>query len=74
MSITWTALYAQFGQGYNRIRAFRHDFKTALNQVLIQYPEARVKFDKGGMWLANSPPPVPSRHAILLLPAKTTKG
>lgn len=72
--ITWVALHAQFGQGYKNIRQFRADFKTSLNQVLTQYPEARVKFDKGGMWLANSPPPVPSRHVILLPPVKPAKG
>jgi hypothetical protein len=38
--------------------------------VLTQYPAARVKTDKGGMLLAKSPPPVPSRHAIVLPPAK----
>ena len=72
--IRWTSLYAQFGQGYDRIRDFRRVFKTTLTQVLTQYPAARVKVDKTGMQLANSPPPVPSRHVILLPPAKTTKG
>jgi hypothetical protein len=72
--IAWTALHAQFGQGYDRIRDFRRDFKTALNQVLTQYPAARVKTDKGGMLVANSPPPVPSRHVILLPLAKPPKG
>jgi hypothetical protein len=72
--IPWTALYAQFGQGYGRIRDFRRDFKTTLNQVLTQYPAARVKLDKGGMLIGHSPPPVPSRHVILLPPAKPAKG
>ena len=64
--ITWVALHAQFGQGYDRIRDFRRDFKTALNQVLTQYPAARVKLDKGGMLIANSPAPVPSRSTTYL--------
>ena len=68
--ITWKALYTQFGQGYDRIRDFRRDFKTVLNQVLTQYPDARVKTDKGGIWLFNSPPPVPSRRVILLPPTE----
>lgn len=73
--IPWTALHEQFGQGYQEIRKFRRDFKTMLNQVLSQYREARVKTDKGGLLLGHSPPPVPSRHAILLpkvMPPKTT--
>ena len=72
--IPWTALHAQFGQGYDRIRDFRRDFKTTLNQVLTQYPEARVKLDKGGMLIGHSPPPVPTRHVVLLPPAKPAKG
>lgn len=72
--IPWTALYAQFGQGYKELKFFRRDFKTVLNQVLTQYPTARIKLDKGGMLLANSPPPVPSRHVILLPAAKPPKG
>ena len=68
--IPWTALHAQFGQGYDRLRDFRRVFKMAIKQVLTQYPQARVKIDKGGMLLANSPPPVPSRRVILLPPAK----
>lgn len=41
--IPWTALYAQFGQGYDRIRDFRRVFKIALGQALAVYPSARVK-------------------------------
>ena len=72
--ITWVALHNQFGQGYKQVKFFRRDFKTALNQVLTQYPAARVKLDKGGMLIGHSPPPVPSRHVILLPPAKPAKG
>lgn len=70
-SITWVSLHAQFGQGYNRIRAFRHDFKTALNQVLTQYPAACVKLDKGGMLLGHSPTPIQSRSTTYI---HTPKG
>ena len=72
--IPWTALYAQFGQGYKHIRQFRAAFLGVLKAVKTQYPTAHVKTDKGGMLLANSPPPVPSRHAILLPPANPLKG
>lgn len=72
--IPWTALYAQFGQGFDRIRKFREFFLGILQMVKTQYPAARFKTDKGGMLLACSPPPVPSRHAILLPSAKPFKG
>ena len=72
--IHWPGLYDQFGQGYKQLKFFRRDFKTTLTQVLTQYPAARVKIDKTGMQLANSPPPVPSRDVILLPSDKTTKG
>ena len=64
--VTWVALHDQFGQGYKNIRHFRADFKTALNQVLTQYPAARVKLDKGGMLIGHSPAPVPSRSTTYL--------
>ena len=64
--IPWTALYAQFGQGYKDIRFFRRAFLGVLEMVKLQYPAARVKADKGGLLLGHSPPPVPSRQMILL--------
>jgi hypothetical protein len=69
--ITWVALHAQFGQGYKHIRHFRADFKTALNQVLTQYPAARVKLDKGGMLIGHSPTPIQSRSTTYI---HTPKG
>lgn len=72
--IPWTALYAQFGQGYDRIRDFRRAFLGVLKAVQTQYPEVRFKTDKGGMLLGHSSPPVPQRHIIVLPPAKTDKG
>jgi hypothetical protein len=71
--IPWTALHAQFGQGYKDIRFFRRAFLGVLKMVKTQYPQARVKTDKGGMLIGHSPPPVPSRH-VMLLPKPTDKG
>jgi hypothetical protein len=70
--IPWTALHAQFGQGYKDIRFFRRDFLSVLKVVKLQYPQARIKTDKGGMWLFKSPPPVLQRH-IVMLPAPPLK-
>lgn len=67
--IPWSALYAQFGQGYNRVRAFRAAFLDVLKAVKAQYLEAHVKANKEGLLLGHSLPPVPSRRLILLPPA-----
>ncbi len=71
--IPWTALHAQFGQDYYRIRDFRRAFLGVLRVVKTQYPEARVKTSKEGVLLGHSPPPVPQRH-VILLPEPTPKG
>jgi hypothetical protein len=46
--ISWLALHAQFGQGYNidNIRKFRQVFRVALKEVLTVYPAARVGDDE----------------------------
>lgn len=63
--LAWTNLHEQFGQGYNRIRAFRAAFLDVLKLVKAQYPAARFGTDSGGMMLGNSPPPV-QRRAVLV--------
>lgn len=47
-TISWLALYAQFGQGYNieHMRKFRQVFRVALKEVLTVYPAARVEDDE----------------------------
>ncbi len=49
-TISWLALHAQFGQGYNpeHIRKFRQVFRVALKEVLMVYKAARVKDDEAG--------------------------
>lgn len=46
--VSWIALHAQFGQGYNpeHIRKFRQKFRVALKEVLMVYPAARVEDDE----------------------------
>lgn len=46
--VSWIALHAQFGQGYNpeHIRKFRQKFRVALKEVLTVYPAARVEDDE----------------------------
>jgi len=47
-TVSWIALHAQFGQGYNpeHIRKFRQKFRVALKEVLTVYPAARVEDDE----------------------------
>jgi hypothetical protein len=60
--IPWTALKAQFGSGYGRIRDFRARFRATLGRVLAEYRTARVEVDGRGLTLRFSPPPIPARH------------
>ena len=43
ITISWPALHAQFGQGYDRIDKFRQVFKVALTQVQAAYRTAHVE-------------------------------
>jgi hypothetical protein len=56
--VSWMALYAQFGAGFKRLRAFRTQFTESLGLALAAYPDARVSIDERGVTL------YPSRPAI----------
>lgn len=47
-TVSWLALHAQFGQGYNpdRLDKFRQVFRVALKEVLTVYSAARVRDDE----------------------------
>jgi hypothetical protein len=62
--VSWAALFAQFGGGYQHIRQFRAKFKEPLALALAAYPEANVTADDTGVLLYPSPSPVPQRHLI----------
>ena len=62
--ISWAALFAQFGGGYQHVRQFRAKFKEPLALALAAYPEAQVTADESGLLLLPSPSPVPQRHLI----------
>jgi hypothetical protein len=59
--VPWTAIYDQFGQGYQEVRKFRRDFLSLLVQVKAAYPAARLSSDSRGMMLEASQPPVLKR-------------
>ena len=48
------------------MRSFKRAFKTALKQVLVVYPEARVELISGGLRLYRSPPPVAQTKTVAL--------
>lgn len=60
--VTWSALYAQFGAGFQRLRRFKESFKEPFALALAAYPEANVDVDdETGLRLHPSRPPVPER-------------
>ena len=56
--VSWAALYAQFGAGFKRLRAFRSQFVESLDLALATYPEARVSVDERGVTLRPSRPAI----------------
>jgi hypothetical protein len=61
VEVGWPALYAQFGVGFNRIRAFRGHFIDCLSLANAAYPDARIELGERGVILR------PSRPAVLKL-------
>jgi hypothetical protein len=61
VEVGWPALFAQFGMGFNRMRAFRGHFVDCLAIATAAYPDARVALGDRGVILR------PSRPAVLRL-------
>ncbi len=59
--VPWVSLYAQFGQGFERIRDFRKHFIESLRLVHAYYSTARIDVNGKGLLLHRSVPPVPPR-------------
>ncbi|GAA4249220.1 pirin [Azospirillum formosense] len=66
-TITWPAVFEQFGAGYSRLRDFRKRFIEALQLALAVYPEAKVDVEDHGLLLHPSPPPIPERKMAQLM-------
>jgi len=60
--ISWVALKAQFGLGFNDMKHFRPRFADNLRLALAVYPEAKVEVNPSGVTLFPSPPPVRPRN------------
>ena len=56
--ISWHSLYAQFGGGFKRVRAFRAQFLESLGLALAAYPDARVSVEDTGITLHPSRPAI----------------
>jgi hypothetical protein len=56
--VSWAALYAQFGAGFKRLRAFRAQFVESLELALAAYPDASVSIDGRGVVLRPSRPAI----------------
>jgi|MDTB01.2.fsa_nt_gb hypothetical protein len=67
VDIQWTSLRWQFGNRGQDLGSFKRAFKTALKQVLLVYPEAKVDIITGGLRLHRSSPPVAMTKTVGLL-------
>lgn len=66
MSLSWNAVYDQFGAGFASAGSFRQAFKQSLAFALCVYPEARVNVVSEGLVLYTSPPPVEKKTVVAL--------
>jgi len=66
-TLKWTTLRFQFGERSQDINSFKRAFKSALKQVLLVYPGARVTVIHGGIRLEQSRPPIPGKNNNSLL-------
>jgi len=56
--ISWAAIHAQFGAGFEKLFHFKPRFTEALAAAVAAYPEARVELEDKGITLHPSRPPV----------------
>lgn len=71
IKIGWLALKEQFGDPQHRLDRFRDRFIDALKLALTAYPECQVTIDtKKGLTILPSPPAVPERRFLQLVPPK----
>ncbi|WP_170284493.1 replication protein RepA [Roseospira marina] len=61
LSLSWSALYGQFGGGMSLLRQFRPEFQRNLEHALAAYPEANVTVQPGGIVLAPSRSPIDTK-------------
>ena len=62
-SVSWPAIYGQFGAGFGLLKHLKRPFTEALGIALAVYPEARVDISRDGLILHPSAPAVPKTEA-----------
>ncbi len=60
-TVSWPAVYAQFGASYKKLAHFKMRFVDSLKMATAVYPEANVELNDKGLILKPSPPPVAPR-------------
>jgi hypothetical protein len=60
-TISWPALYAQFGASYKKLAHFKMRFIDSLKVATAVYPNANVELEDRGLIIKPSPPPVAPR-------------
>jgi hypothetical protein len=56
--LSWAAVHAQFGAGFDKLFHFKPRFLEALAPAVAAYPEARVEMTEKGITLHPSRPPI----------------
>jgi hypothetical protein len=69
-TVTWKALYAQFGASYKRIDHFKERFLDSLKIATAVYRDASVEVEAKGLVLKPSRPPVAPRMVSMATPAR----
>jgi hypothetical protein len=59
VEVSWVALHAQFGAGFQLLRKFRAHFIECLEMALAAYPDAKVSIGEQGITLMPSRPAIP---------------
>jgi Plasmid encoded RepA protein len=62
VTVTWSSLHQQFGQGYKERWVFVQTVRDPLALALAAYPEANVEVTDIGLVMHPSPSPVPKVH------------
>jgi replication initiator protein len=60
-TVSWSALYAQFGSSYKKLAHFKMRFVDSLQIATAVYREANVELDEKGLVLRPSRPPIAPR-------------
>jgi len=57
-SVSWTALWRQFGSEFKTLKSFRAEFQEPFALAMAAYRQAKVRITDRGLLLAPSPPPI----------------